>query len=186
MFVGSWTGTETGDFGILRAFSLGGSGGGTCTGSAPPVLAGTQTVQPGVDTNSAGSAEAFQVTGAACGTVNALNLYVDSSSTASSIVVGLYTDNAGNPGALLTQASMSAPARGAWNKISVPPVGVTANTRYWIALLGLNGTAAFRDATGGAACVSQTSASNTLTTLPATWAVGREWNSCSISAYAAP
>jgi outer membrane protein assembly factor BamB len=188
VFVGSWTGAATGDFGVLRAFSLGaGSGGGTCTGSAPPpVLAGTQTLQPGVDTNSAGSAEAFQVTGAACGTVSALNLYVDSSSTASTIVVGLYADNAGNPGALLTQASMSAPVRGAWNKISVPPVGVTANTPYWIALLGMNGTVAFRDATGGATCVSQTSASNTLTTLPATWTVGNQWPSCSVSAYAAP
>jgi hypothetical protein len=116
VFAGSWTGAATGDFGVLRAFSLGaGSGGGTCTGSAPPaVLAGTQTLQPGVDTNSSGSAEAFQVTGAGCGTVNALNLYVDASSTASTIVVGLYADNAGNPGALLTQASMSAPVRGGW------------------------------------------------------------------------
>jgi hypothetical protein len=76
--------------------------------------------------------------------------------------------------------------RGAWNKISVPPVGVTANTPYWIALLGMNGTVAFRDATGGATCVSQTSASNTLTTLPATWTVGNQWPSCSVSAYAAP
>ena len=185
VFVGSWTGTATGDFGTLRAFSLGAATG-TCTGSAPPVLAGTQTLQPGVDTNSAGSAEAFQVTAAACGTVNALNLYVDSSSTASTIVVGLYSDNAGNPGALLTQASISAPVAGAWNRISVPSVGVTANKPYWIAVLGRNGTVAFRDAAGGTSCVSQTSASSSLTTLPATWAVGSQWGSCALSAYAAP
>ena len=185
VFVGSWTGSATGDFGVLRAFSLG-TGGGTCTGSTPPVLAGSQTLQPGVDTNSAGSAEAFQVTAAACGTVNSLNLYVDASSAASPIVVGLYSDSAGNPGALLTQASLSAPVVGAWNKISVPPVGVTANKAYWIAVLGRNGTVAFRDAAGGTNCVSQTSASSALTTLPATWAAGTQWNSCSLSAYAAP
>jgi len=160
--------------------------GGGCAGTVPPaVLAGTQTLAAGVDNNSLGQAEAFQVTGAGCGTVNSLNLYVDASSTARTIVVGLYADNAGEPGALLTQGTTSSPVAGAWNKIAVPAVGVTSATPYWIAVLGTNsGTVAFRDSSGG--CRSEVSAQTTLTALPATWTPGTSYTSCPLSAYAAP
>jgi outer membrane protein assembly factor BamB len=187
VFVGSWTGSTAGDFGVVRAFSVGGtSTGGGCLPSTPPVLAGTQSIEPVVDTNVQGQAEAFMVLGDACGTVNSLNIYVDASSTAGGVVVGLYSDNAGTPGALLTQGSLSAPVAGAWNKITVPQVSVTTGTSYWIAVLGTTrGTLAFRD-TSGSTCVSQASSSTSLTTLPATWVPGSTWQSCLVSAYAAP
>jgi Glycosyl hydrolases family 16 len=169
-----------------KAFASGsGSAGAGCTGTAPPILAGTQTLEPIVDTNSLGQAEAFQVTGGACGVVSSLNLYVDASSTAGTIVVGLYTDNAGSPGSLLTQGSIMAPVAGAWNTITVPAVSVAAGTPYWIAVLGTtSGTVAFRDAPSG--CVSETSASTTLTSLPSNWTAGTSYPSCPLSAYAAP
>ena len=168
------------------AFASGRGAAGTgCTGTAPPILAGTQTLEPNVDTDSLGQAEAFQVTGGTCGVVSSLNLYVDASSTAGTIVVGLYTDNAGTPGSLLTQGSTTAPVAGAWNTITVPPVSVAAGIPYWIAVLGTtSGTVAFRDAPSG--CVSQTSASTTLTSLPSNWTTGTYYPSCPLSAYAAP
>ncbi|MGC1387190.1 MAG: family 16 glycosylhydrolase, partial [Steroidobacteraceae bacterium] len=142
-------------------------------------------MEPGVDTDSLGQAEAFQVTGAACGVVNSLNLYVDASSTAGMIVVGLYADKAGNPGSLLAQGSTTAPVAGAWNTITVPPVSVTAGIPYWIAVLGTtSGTVAYRDAPRG--CTSKTSASTTLTSLPSNWTTGASYPSCPLSAYAGP
>jgi outer membrane protein assembly factor BamB len=186
VFVGSWTGATPTDFGVLRAFALGaGSGGEGCTGVVAPVLAGTQTLEPALDNNSLGNAEAFQVTGTSCGTANSLNVYLDASSTAATIVVGLYADSAGHPGMLMTQGSTSAPVAGAWNKIVVPPVNVTTGTRYWIAVLGTtSGKLAFRDTSGG--CRSEVSASSTLTTLPSTWVGGASYPSCPLSAYVAP
>jgi Glycosyl hydrolases family 16 len=155
-----------------------------CTATSPPILAGTQALEPSVDTDSLGQAEAFQVTGAACGVVSSLNLYLDASSTAGTIVVGLYTDNAGNPGSLLTQGNTTTPLAGAWNSIAVPPVSVAAGTVYWIAILGTtSGVIAFLDAPSG--CTSQTSASTTLTSLPQDWTTGTSWPSCPLSAYAA-
>jgi hypothetical protein len=167
---------------LSGAASPGGAG---CTATAPPILAGTQTVESDIDTNSLGQAEAFQVTSGACGMVNSLNLYVDASSTAGTIVVGLYADNAGSPGSLLTQGSTTAPVAGAWNTITVSPVSVAASMPYWIAVLGTtSGTVAFRDAPSG--CASETSASTTLTSLPSNWTTGTSYPSCPLSAYAAP
>jgi hypothetical protein len=173
------------NFAAATAAPGSGAGGASCTGGAPAILAGTQTLEPGVDTDSLGQAEAFQVTGAACGVLNSLSLYVDASSTAGTIVVGLYADNAGHPGSLLTQGSTTAPVAGAWNTIPVPPVSVAAGIPYWIAVLGTtSGTLAFLDAPGG--CTSETSSSTSLTALPSNWITGTSWPSCPLSAYAAP
>ena len=44
-----------------------------------------------------------------------LRLYLDASSRASKVVLGLYADAGGEPGALLGSATITAPAAGAWN-----------------------------------------------------------------------
>ena len=54
-------------------------------------------------------------------------------------------------------------------------------TRYWVALLGLNGQIAFRDATGN--CYSETSQQTTLNSLPATWRTGSRWSTCVVSMF---
>jgi hypothetical protein len=99
------------------------------------------------------------------------------------VVVGLYTDSAGNPGALLSQATITSPVAGAWNTIAVPAASVTAGTKYWIAVLGPTGTGTvqFRDVpTGGR---SQTSAQTNLSTLPSTWSPGSTYFNAPMSAY---
>ncbi len=185
VFVGSWAGAAPSDYGVVRAFALGTGQGGGCTGTPPAVLAGTSAVQSDLDVDPGGLAEAFQVSTAACGKLTSLNVYIDAHSTSGTVVVGLYADNGGHPGMLLTQAAATAPVSGAWNRVPVPPVNLTASTPYWIAVLGTgSGTLALRDVTGG--CRSETSASATLATLPTTWATGMSYGTCPASLYAAP
>src|SRR5206468_4128326 len=91
--------------------------------------------------------------------------------TATSLVAGLYADSGGQPGALLGQGILNAPAAGAWDVVPMPGVSVTAGTPYWVALLGASGTLAFRDRCCGSGTSSNVVGSQkTLTTLPATWA----------------
>ena len=151
-----------------------------------PVLAGEQTVREQVDSNEPGMAEAFKTTAQASGSTAALRVYIDAANTTSSVKVGLYADNAGDPGSLLASATLSSPQAGKWNTVALTGASVTKGTAYWIAILqpeGTTGTAKFRDepdATGGAA---QTSSQNTLTALPGAWSAGSNWPSAPISAY---
>lgn len=98
-------------------------------------------------------------------------------------MVGIYSDASAHPGTLLTKGVRSAPTAGAWNTVTVPPASLTNGQTYWVALLGTGGTLAFRDGSA-AGCRSEGSRSNTLTTLPGTWATGATWGTCPPSAYA--
>lgn len=148
------------------------------------VLLGSTSVATGLDTDSPGSGEAFPVTASSSGTLNALSIYLDASSTANTVFIGLYTNSGGAPGQLLTAGSVTAPQKGAWNTVAVSPVSVTSSTGYWIGLLGAGGTIAFRDA-NQSGCSSFSSTQSNLTALPAVWSAGSRWPTCSLSAYGA-
>lgn len=152
--------------------------------AAATVALGTQTVGSNLDSNPAGLAEAFEATATATGTVGSLSVYVDPSSTATTLVAGLYSDDAGQPGTLLSQGSISPPAPGTWNTVVLPATSVTSGTAYWIGVLSPSGsgTFAFRDTSGGA--VSENSSQSSLAALPSTWSAGPKWNDSPISAYA--
>jgi hypothetical protein len=154
------------------------------TGSVPSsVLLGDPQVESGVDSIPLGRAEAFQVTATASGNVQSLVVYLDSTSTASQLVAGLYADAGGHPGALLSQGSKAQLVSGAWNPIFIPATGVVGGTPYWIAILGTtSGTLAFRDSSGGG-CASETSAQGSLTALPASWTIGTAFLTCPVSAF---
>jgi hypothetical protein len=148
-------------------------------------LLGDATIEANVDFNAAGSAEAFQYTATATGSVNQLSVYVDAGNAATSIMVGLYADNANNPGTLLASGTISAPVKGAWNSVTVTSASVTSATKYWIAILGPvgAGTAKFRDvASGGGKTVASTQTN--LTALPTTWTTGATYANSPMSAYA--
>jgi hypothetical protein len=146
------------------------------------VLLGDQLIESQLDDNVLGLAEAFQSTASASGTVGALLIYLDASSTAATLVAGLYADSAGHPGALIAQGSSSALTPGAWNTITIPGAIVTSGNPYWIAVLGTqSGTLRFRDRNGG--CNSETSTQSNLTSLPSSWATGSIWPSCPVSGY---
>jgi hypothetical protein len=160
----------------------------TVANTAPPTLTflvGDQAVEPKVDGNTGGSAEAFSATAVTTGAVTRLSLYVDASSTATSVAVGLYTDNGGHPGALLTQGTLFAPIVGAWNSVTVPAANVAAGATLWFAVLSPNGagTVKFRNRCCGAGTPAEASASVTLGALPQSWAVGRSYRDGPLSAY---
>lgn len=153
-----------------------GSGGG---GGA--VLMGDQTIESQLDYNSPGTAEAFQTTATASGTADSISFYLDAKSAATQVVVGVYADASGRPGALQAQASTSAPTAGAWNTIALPNTAIAQGTNYWIAILGASGTVRFHDRSHG--CSSQTNSATNLTVLPPTWTTGSTYTDCPISAY---
>lgn len=173
---------------IMLVSALLGIGGVTLAPSARaagPSL-GTSTVEPSTDTDSIGMAEAFKATASSSDTVNALNVYVDATSTAASLVAGIYADNAGHPGTLLAQGTLSGPVAGAWNAVSIPSTSIAGGTVYWLTLLGASGSGqlAFRDACCGSGTASETSAQSNLSTLPATWSTGARYADGPVSVYA--
>jgi len=152
---------------------------------ASPVLLGDQTVESQLDSNPIGLAEAFQYTADQTGTVRQLVVYLDASSNASKVVLGLYADSgAGSPSTLLAQGTITAPVSGTWNAVTVPSASVVAGSRYWIAVLqpiSTTGAARIRDMPSGTA--AQTSLQTSLSTLPATWSIGASFANSPMSAY---
>ena len=144
-------------------------------------LVGTQNIQASLDGDNSEMAEAFPVWATSSGQVNSLSLYLDRSSTAATVWVGLYSSYAGHPLRLLSQAQIPQPTSGIWNSIRVPAVQVRQGRQYWLALLGLNGQIAFRDRPSN--CYSETSQQRSLTSFPATWRTGSQWSTCVVSMF---
>jgi hypothetical protein len=151
--------------------------------AAPQTLVGNATVQSSANSNTAGTAEAFRTTARASGSTRSMSVYVASSNSAGTLVVGIYSDASGHPGTLLTKGTRSGLTAGTWNTLTVSAASISSAKTYWVGLLGTGGTLQFR---GGAAsgCRSEGSRSSALTTLPATWQTGATWGSCAPSAYA--
>jgi hypothetical protein len=152
-----------------------------------PVLAGTTVLQSqpilpppeySMDQQAAhpsiagGAAKAFAVVATATGVAAKIGLYIDDTNQAKQVLVGLYADAAGQPGALLAQTTFNCgvTCRGQWHELTLGAApAIAIYKRYWIALLPVptGGPLAYRASTTGAPVVS--SASAHLTALPATW-----------------
>jgi outer membrane protein assembly factor BamB len=184
LFAGSWDGFGVGNHGTLRAFAPGaGTGGGGGGGGAGATLLGNTATEQQRDFVATGRAEAFQVTATAAGNLANLSVYVDTSTTSAKIVVGLYADASGHPGALLAQATKLAPTSGAWATVSIPATAVVSGGKYWLAVTGGNvGTLRFRDRFKGP-CKSELAAQTALDTLPATWTSSSVYSDCPLSGY---
>lgn len=138
-------------------------------------LIGTATIATTLDSNPAGMAEAFKATAIAGGTATQMSAYLDASSSAGTVVLGVYTDSNGHPGSLVTQGVIGAPVAGAWNTVTIAPVALASGQAYWLAILGTagGGTVQFRDVAGGGH--SETSSASTLSALPAAWSSGTSY-----------
>jgi O-glycosyl hydrolase len=146
------------------------------------LILGNQTIQATSDSNTAGSAEAFKYVAAASGTAGNISFYVDSGTTATSLKVGVYSDNAGHPGTLLASVSVNSIAQSSWNNATLSPaVQLNSGTAYWIAFLGVGGGINYKDAATGSCSESFATAGQT--NLPSSWVSGQSWPSCTISAY---
>jgi hypothetical protein len=184
LFVGSWDGFGSSDRGVVRAFAPGADPPppSPCDGTQPTTLFGTQTIGNILDEVPLGMAEAFQITAGGCGQLSSVSLYVDSSSTAARVMVGIYSDGGAHPGALVATGSLTGPTAGQWNTIPMTAMTIAAGEKYWIAVLGGgSGTIRFRDQQGG--CISETSQQTNLTALPANWTTGVTYPTCPLSAY---
>ena len=123
------------------------------------------------------------------GSVDTLDVFVDTGSSATNLVAGVYSDSEGHPGALLGKGTLNSPTPGAWNAVTLAsPVPVTSGTTYWIAVLGPSGggTLHFRDHCCGGGSPAETSYQTALSTLPATWATGVQYNDGALGAYGTP
>jgi glucose/arabinose dehydrogenase/PKD repeat protein len=150
-------------------------------------LAGADVVGTNVSSATAGRAEVYRTTGATTGSATKLRLYVDATSTATRLGLGLYADSGGEVGALLGQGTTTTVTPGAWNEVVLPAsISITQGTAYWIGLLNPSagtGVLTWRDNAGGSGGAEQTSAGSTLATLPATWATGGRFTDGPASAY---
>jgi hypothetical protein len=127
------------------------------------------------------TAEAFRATASATGALASVSVYLDTGTVATRLLVVIYADASGHPGALLGQATLAAPKAAAWNTVPLTGVSLQSGVTYWIGLLGPDGKLAFRDVANGGA--SETSTSTTLTALPATWSTGHAWTDGQLSAW---
>ncbi|MGH2853744.1 MAG: choice-of-anchor R domain-containing protein [Solirubrobacteraceae bacterium] len=154
----------------------------TPTAAPSALLLGDEAVEPQRDSLSAGEAEALPFQALTSGLTGAVHVYVDSHSSARTLIVGLYANAGGHPGALLTSGAAAFPTARAWNTASVAPVQLASGSTYWLAVLGTGGTLRYRDRANGP-CKAETSAQTGLGALPASWSTGAVYSTCPISAY---
>ena len=107
------------------------------------------------DSISQGKTQAFQTQAAVTGWVTGLSVYVDTG-PATTLVAGLYTDENDHPGTLLAQGTLSSPGSGGWETVSLPPVSITAGSKYWVAILSPSGMLTFRDSGNWVGGLSET------------------------------
>jgi hypothetical protein len=150
-------------------------------GQQTQVLLGDRNIESLLDSNPSGTAEAFPVQAMSTGQVSSLAVFLDGSNAASTIWVGMYASANGHPQRLLSEGAITRPLAGQWNSVTLPAAPVTAGTTYWLALLGVNGVARFRDRNGS--CRSEVSNQTNLGALPATWSTGSSWSTCIVSMF---
>jgi hypothetical protein len=130
----------------------------TVTGGTNIIL-GNQAVESLADSLAFGQSEAWPFTASGSGNISTISLYLDSSSTAQGVLVGLYTDSFGAPGSLLASATISSPISG-WNtaNFALSPA-ITSGTNYWLAALGTgSGSVVVRDRGTGGTCNARVNA----------------------------
>jgi hypothetical protein len=156
----------------------------TATPMPPTVLVGDDVVESNADSADPGWAEAFVYTANASGTVTRLSVFLASNNEATKVMLGLYSNAAGNkPGTLLTSGTIASPVAGIWNSVGVSSASVTGGTTYWLALMSPTGAGTVRFFDGSESS-AQASSQTTLTTLPSTWSSGESWTNSPASIYA--
>lgn len=151
------------------------------------IRVGSNAVQASLNSAPAGTAEAFLYTASTSGSVGHLTVYLDAANSATRVLLALYTSTGTDPGTLLTQGTLSAPASGGWNTVSVSAVTVSSGTKYWIAALVPVGTGALdlrSKSSGGSS--SELSAQTNMASLPPTWSSGSTSAASPASVYASP
>jgi hypothetical protein len=141
----------------------------TWTVTATTVILGNQTVETTLDTNVAGAIEAWPFNASATATAATVKVYLDATSTAPDLKVGIYSNGSSKPGSLLASGSVSSPGAGGW--VTVPlgtTTSLTSGVKYWIGIMSTGSGIKFRDHALGGSCTGHASGSG-LTAPPSTW-----------------
>jgi hypothetical protein len=135
-------------------------------------LLGDGSIEPNADSNPVGIAEGFAYVATGTASIDRLHAYLDSTNTAATVALGVYSDSNGHPASRLGTCTITSPQAGAWNACTLAsPVALTSGTTYWLPILqptGVSGTLKYRN---GGRVHSETN-SGALAALPATWTVG--------------
>jgi hypothetical protein len=147
---------------------------------------GTSEIGTHVSSANPGKGETYRALATRSATLDRLRLYLDPASTARSLSLGIYADGGATPGVLLA-GGVAAATAGAWNdvKLGVQPKLVAGRT-YWIGLLNPasgDGVLRWRDRAGGSGGPEETSSSEELGSLPASWLTGRRFSDGPLAAY---
>ena len=134
-----------------------------------------------------GTAEVYRTVADHSGSATELRLYVAPTSTASALVMGLYADENGEPGALLDSGRTELPAPGAWNKVDVDIPQIEAGRAYWIGILNPSdgsGDLRWRDrADASLSPELQSDPAGSLDEMPADWVTLNTYDGGPVSAY---
>jgi hypothetical protein len=145
-------------------------------------LLGASSVATATQRTEAGVARAFRTTAVRSGKLSNLVAYVDKTSKASKLTLGLYANEGNAPGTLLAKVSAK-PSAGKWNSLGVPSKTapeVVKGKRYWLALLGSGGSLVGRN-TG----LPTQARESSVTTLAPRWGGGTALTAGLPSLYAA-
>src|SRR5262245_38384237 len=143
--------------------------------TAGAATVGTTTVYSPSTNNAIGVAQAYRFTAQSGGQVDRLSVYLDGSSTASKVEVGLYTGSASRAGTRRARCVISTPQANAWNRCSFGAFAVTSGNSYWLALLqpsGASGQLQYREGRISGGPRTYLSKSTGLSSLPSTWRNG--------------
>jgi hypothetical protein len=146
------------------------------------VLVGSSSRASHVEREPAGRSAAFRYAALRSGTARSIHLYLDRSSKARSVAVGVYTSTHGHPGKRISTGTLHSPKAGRWNVVSVRKTRIRAGSSYWIAVLGSRGVLRVRD-DRGASCRKEVVDHLRSRTLPTKWAAGTRSQACSLSAF---
>ncbi len=142
------------------------------TSSPPRLLLGFSKKGPIIGSVRAGQAQAFQTKAIKNGWVTRLSVYVQKRSSATKLVVGVYSNKNGHPGALLAHGILSTSGPKSWRHIPVRPLFVKAGRKYWIGILSRGGILKIRKRRFSAGRLCEASVQRSLTTLPSRWKTG--------------
>jgi len=114
------------------------------THRSTPVLLGDRSLGSFTDHAVAGKADVFRFVAKTTGTASSMRVFIGSGNSASSAVVGLYSNAAGRPHNLLAKGSRTGLTAGRWNRFSISAAQVVAGKAYWIAVLAKSRRIAYR------------------------------------------
>jgi hypothetical protein len=146
--------------------------------TAGAATVGTTIVFPPVTSNAQGAAQAYRFTAESSGPVDRLSIYLDGTSTADEVEVGLYSGSASSAGTLRARCVISSPQPNAWNRCTFTGYSLTAGAYYWLALLqpsSSNGSMRYREGQLFGGPTTYLSESKSLSSLPSSWTSGASW-----------